>query len=49
MALNGNPEIENDKWLMTENDCAAAPRKKIKKVGKVFENRNGDVVYLQSN
>ena len=23
--------------------------KKIKKVGKVFENRNGDVVYLQSN
>ena len=23
--------------------------KKLKKVGKVFENRNGDVVYLQSN
>ena len=23
--------------------------KKIKKVGKAFENRNGDVVYLQSN
>ena len=35
MALNGNPEIENDKWLMTENDCAAAPRKKIwKKLAK---------------
>jgi len=27
----------------------APSKKKIKKVGKVFENRNGDVVYLQSN
>ena len=31
MALNGNPEIENDKWLMTENDCAPAPSKKFLK------------------
>ena len=35
---------------MTENDCARRTSKKnLKKVGKVFENRNGDVVYLQSN